>query len=226
MLDKPATTLADRVFEDLRHDIVAGVFEPRQPLRLAELKARYGMGFSPLREALNRLAAGRFVVAVPKCGFRVASLSRDEMWDATRTRILIETEALSLSIAKGDDAWETGIVGTLYALNRQAERHDEARPCNAEDLRLLEERHHAFHHALIAACGSAWLLDIFETLYMETARYRAPALAGSREVTDRDIRTEHTALADAVLARDTARAGALLKAHYERTATAIEDHLI
>ncbi len=216
------TTLADRAFEELRHDIVSGAFEPRQPLRLAELKARYGMGFSPLREALNRLTAGRFVVSVPKCGFKVASLSRDEMWDATRTRILIETEALSLSIRDGDDAWETGIVGALYALNRQADRPHDARVDRAEELRLLEARHYAFHRALIAACGSTWLLDFFQTLYMETARYRAPALSGARDETDRNIRAEHTALADAALARDASRAGGLLTAHYERTASAVE----
>lgn len=216
------STLADRAFEELRHDIVSGAFEPSQPLRLAELKSRYGMGFSPLREALNRLAAGRFVVSEPNCGFKVASLSLDEMWDATRTRILIETEALSLSIRKGDDAWETGIVGTLYALNRQAERPHDPDADGAEVLRQLEARHYAFHRALIAACGSTWLLDIFQTLYMETARYRAPALSGARDEADRDIRAEHTALADAALARDAVRAGALLEAHYARTAAAVE----
>jgi DNA-binding GntR family transcriptional regulator len=215
-------TLADRAFEELRHDIVSGVFGPRQPLRLVELKARYGMGFSPLREALNRLAAGRFVVSEPNCGFKVASLSLDEMWDATRTRILIETEALSLAIRKGDDAWETGIVGALYALNRQAERPHDPHADGAEVLRMLEARHYAFHRALVAACGSKWLLDIFQTLYLETARYRAPALASARDEADRDIRAEHGALADAALARDVNGACALLAAHYTRTAASVE----
>jgi DNA-binding GntR family transcriptional regulator len=39
-------------------------------LRLAELSERYGMGFSPLREALNRLQAERLVTAESLRGFK------------------------------------------------------------------------------------------------------------------------------------------------------------
>ena len=58
---------------------------PGSPLRLADLSARYDMGFSPLREALNRLQAERLVIAEALRGFRVAPLSLDEMRGRHRT---------------------------------------------------------------------------------------------------------------------------------------------
>lgn len=206
-------TLTEKAYASLRKDIVEGRFEPESPLRLAELSERYGMGFSPLREALSRLQAERLVTAESLRGFRVSSRSLNEFEDALQARLLVETEALRLSIAKGDDAWETTVVGALYALRRQAARAD-------GDVDELKTRHHAFHRALLAACGSDWLLDFFERLYAATERYRIPALtsAGAQK---RDIDAEHGAIADAVLARDAALAEQLLHEHYLRTAAAI-----
>ncbi|MFN4192858.1 MAG: FCD domain-containing protein [Tabrizicola sp.] len=182
-------------------------------MRLADLSERYGMGFSPLREALNRLQAERLVTAESLRGFRVSSRSLAEFEDALNARLLIETEALRLSIALGDDAWEASVVAALYALRRQAGRGD-------GDVEELNTRHHAFHRALLAACGSVWLMDFFERLYAATERYRIPALTASGPQ-KRDIDAEHGAIADAVLARDTVLAEQLLRDHYLRTAATI-----
>ena len=205
-------TLAEKAYVSLRKDIVEGCFAPESPLRLADLSERYGMGFSPLREALNRLQAERLVTAESLRGFRVSARSLAEFEDALHARLLVETEALRLSIAKGNDAWEATVVATLYALRQQTKRQG--------DLDELKTRHHAFHRALLAACGSDWLLDFFERLYAATERYRIPALlaAGPQK---RDIDAEHGAIADAVLARDTELAEQLLRDHYLRAATTI-----
>jgi DNA-binding GntR family transcriptional regulator len=115
-------TLAEKAYDSLRRDIVTGQLKPGAPLRMAKLSQRYEMGFSPLREALNRLQAERLVTSVALKGFSVAPLSMEEMWDATNTRILIEQRALRLSIEQGGDEWEAGIVGSLHALLLQAAR--------------------------------------------------------------------------------------------------------
>ena len=146
-------------------------------------------------------------------GFRVAPLSLEAFEDALANRLLIETEALRASIRLGGDGWAGGIVTALYALKVQAER------TGADaDIWELERRHHAFHRALLAACGSSWQLDFFERLYMANERYRIPILLASSRLSSRDIQAEHSALADATLARDTVAATDLLRAHYLRTA--------
>lgn len=205
-------TLAEKAYHSLRQDILRGAFASGSPLRLAEMSERYGMGFSPLREALNRLQAERLVTSESLRGFRVAPLSLAEFEDALAVRLMIEGEALRVSIKRGGDDWAAGIVSSLYALKLQADRKG--------DIWELESRHHAFHRALLAACDSPWLLEFFERLYMATERYRLPALAaGGRG--QRDIQAEHSAIAEAALARDAEAAEALLRDHYLRTAEVI-----
>ncbi|CAM5329357.1 GntR family transcriptional regulator [Mycolicibacterium aubagnense] len=209
-------TLAEKAYDALRHDIIRGELAPGRPLRLSDLSERYDMGFSPLREALNRLHAERLVTAESLRGFRVAPLSLDELHDAVNVRIKVECDALRASIEHGDDNWAAGIVSALYALNLQV-----ARTGPDADIWALEARHYAFHRALLAACNSPWTLEFFERLYAATERYRIPTLLAATHPAGRDVQAEHSALAEATLARDADKATALLEAHYRKTA----DHL-
>lgn len=211
-------TLADTVYDRMRWDIVRGVLKPGAPLRMEALKDRYAAGFSPLREALNRLQGERLVVAQSLRGFIVAPLSKGEMEDAIETRILIESDALRRSIDRGGDAWEAEILAAHHELTKQARRIPET-DADTRDTALveLERRHRRLHHALIAACGSPRLLALAETLYMETERYRVTALTQAAETGVRNVQEEHRTLVDAVLARDADAAVALLAKHFRDT---------
>lgn len=213
------TTLTEMAYEALRHDIVRGHWAPGQQLRMAELSGRYGMGFSPLREALSRLQAEGLAVLAPLRGFSVAPLSLEEMWDTINLRVLIECEALRLSIRHGGDDWEAGIVSALHALNRQNVRAGSGRE---EDLWELESRHRAFHLQLVSACRSPRLLALTQRLYVDTERYRIPILLQTGPSKGRDVQKEHTEIADAALARKRDLALRRLAEHYRMTAHAIE----
>ncbi|WP_444839154.1 GntR family transcriptional regulator [Bradyrhizobium sp.] len=219
---EPAT-LGEMAYQRLRADIVVGTFTAGEPLRLEALRQRYGLSFSPLREALMRLQSERLVLSTALRGFSVAPLSREEIEDATETRILIESEALRRSMRSGDDDWEAGIVAAFHALNLQVERQSRASgKVETADLFAMEERHHHFHRALIARCASPRLLDLADQLYVETQRYRLPnyfgGVLGKRR---RDAAAEHREIMDATLRRseDAVR---LLAEHYRKTAAIIE----
>lgn len=213
-------TLSEQAYAAMRRDIIRGTLASGSPLRMADLSARYDMGFSPLREALNRLQSERLVVAEALRGFKVASMSLAEMQDAIATRILIEGDALRAAIRNGDDSWAAGIVAALYALKLQVGRMDQD-----ANIWELETRHYAFHRALLVACESPWKLEFFDRLYAATERYRIPILLNQASPTGRDIQGEHTALAEATLERDAEKAVALLEAHYRRSAEIIADKM-
>lgn len=216
-------TLSEKAYFAIRRDIIQGVLVAGQPLRMADLSARYDMGFSPLREALSRLQVERLVLAEALRGFRVAPLSIAEMQDAINTRVLLECDALRLSILNGDDDWSAAIVAALYALKLQVDRAANG----TVDVWEIESRHYAFHRALLSACQSPWRLEFFERLYAATERYRVPILIGLKApgLKGRDIHAEHSALAEAVLARDADISTNLLAEHYNRTAMLIRDQM-
>ncbi|VTM18009.1 Carbon starvation induced regulator [Raoultella terrigena] len=48
----------------LKSDIIRGLYQPDEKLRMSLLTARYALGVGPLREALSRLVAERLVTVV------------------------------------------------------------------------------------------------------------------------------------------------------------------
>jgi GntR family transcriptional regulator, carbon starvation induced regulator len=203
-----AKTLSDQAYQQLRADIIRGDLSPNEKLRIEHLRKVYGVGASPLREALSRLTADGFVTAEGQRGFRVAAMSEEDLEDITRLRILLEKQALTQSIAHGDDAWESRIVAAFYQLEKVEESE-------ARDPTEWEKRNHDFHEALIAGCTSKWLRRFYGILYDQHKRYRNIAL--STEI-PRDLHQEHEELRNAALARDTERASKAIDHHIRRTA--------
>jgi DNA-binding GntR family transcriptional regulator len=118
-----AGTLVEQASTLIRRDIVMGNFAPNARLAIHALADRYAIGTTPLREALSRLCTAGFVVAIEQKGFRVSDLNRKDLEDLVLTRQSLETTALRLAIAKGDDKWEGQIVAALHRLEKFAALH-------------------------------------------------------------------------------------------------------
>jgi DNA-binding GntR family transcriptional regulator len=202
-----AVTMADAIEAQLRIDVIAGTLEPSSALKMGDLRQRYRVGTSPLREALTRLAGEGLVELEPNKGFRVKALSPEDLADIAYMRTALETSAIRTAIARGDDAWEAGIVSTLHRLVRATERTGTDRS-SLDDWQVA---HDAFHQALVSACGSPRLLAEQRRLADQHARYRRFLMA---ENFPRDLLiVEHRNLAEATLARDAEKAARLLSAH-------------
>lgn len=218
--DPPDRTLADKAYRRLRDDILAGKRAPDERLKLVELQKIYGIGISPLRESLMRLEGDGLVVSEGQKGFAVASVSLAELIDLTRTRQQLERLMIEAACARGDADWEAGIVAAFHRLSRTP------LPGSLEDSEAgaaWEGRHRAFHHALIAACGSPWLLRFHAQLVDHSQRYRRIRMFRAQPAEPaRNVEEEHRAIMDAVLARDAERAAKLLAAHLGRTAEIVK----
>jgi GntR family carbon starvation induced transcriptional regulator len=209
------------VFQSLRSDIVNGSLKPGARLRFIELQARYGIGTSPIREALSRLAADRLVIQEVNRGFSVPPLSLEDFADITALRLTLERGAIRASIARGDEAWEEELVLAHHRLRRlgrpESDPEDESIP------EEWERRHRAFHMALIAACGSPWTLHFCGVLYDQFDRYRRRA--GRDAATQAGLSRQHDQLADSAIARDAARADSILEDHINTTARMVARRL-
>lgn len=212
-IDLPRT-IAESIYQRLRQDILWGRFSPGSPLRSNVLRTRYGVGISPLREALTRLASERLVTSVGQRGFRVAPLTAYDVEDTLTARLVIEKEALARSIERGDIAWETAVVAAFHALSRN--------PIPKEPGPATESwavRHRQFHMALLSACGSRWLMNLAGLLFDQAERHRMLRVKyGPQQKLKRDTMREHRQIFDAALSRDTKATVKALQKHYEATA--------
>ena len=204
--------LVDQAVDRLRHDMLSGVHVPGTKLKVELLRNRYGYSSSPLREALNRLTQEGFVVADQRRGFRVAPMSTEDFADITRLRLMLDIQALTESIERGDDEWEVRSVSAFYRLQKIEERFPDG------PLALNDEwsaRHKEFHMALLSATTSPRLFDLCSNLFDQAERYRR--FSAMYRTTPRDKSGEHEAILDATVKRKTAEATTLLTNHILRT---------
>lgn len=210
--EEQETLLVDLAWRRLHEDILAGRLAPDTRLRVAKLRETYGIGASPLREALSRLAADGFVRSIERRGFVVAPVSLAEFRDLTNVRKLLEREALNLSLQHGGDEWESQIIAAFHRLGKAQDRFD---PADPETLAHWEDVNREFHETLVSACPSLWTLQLRRTVYGFAERYRR--ICQTVTTISRDVHEEHKQIKEAALARDSATLGALLDEHLERT---------
>jgi GntR family carbon starvation induced transcriptional regulator len=217
--DQPmlTTTLTRTVYEELRADVLSGKLRPGEKLAAEALRARFCTGSSPIREALNRLFSEGFVALEEQKGFRVAPISRQELNELVLARIWIDGAAIGESVKRFDPAWEEKLV---LALHRLVKTPRQPQQVNTDP--EWEQRHKAFHLALVEGCGSQWIVRISQQLFDAATRYR---LLSTNYQSDRDHLEEHRAIANACLERNAARAIDLLGAHYNETYDIVKSSL-
>lgn len=209
-----AESITQRVYLTLRRDIITGRLAPGLRLKIDQLRANYGVGTSPLREALSLLTSDYLVERIDQRGFRVSQISQHEFAELLKTRCWLEERALRESMANSTEQWEEQLVLTNYRLSRITRlAENEGSSANPG----WERAHRLFHEILISRCGSSLLIKYCSQLYDQNVRYRQ--LCAATAYPDRDVTEEHSAICDAVLARDPDLAVRLLLSHYELTSS-------
>ena len=208
-----ATTRASAVYGQLRSDITQGLLAPGSRLRVEAVCQRYGVGASPLREALSRLSAEGLVDRNDQRGFAVAALKWDELPILARNRVQLEGLALRESIAGRDPAWEDQLALLVHRLSRTP------RSLSAlayEPNLAWEALHREFHRSLLARCPSRWLRGFCDSLADEAYRFRQ--VAAGLSFSSRNEHAEHQAIFQAAIEGRADDAERLLAEHYTRTA--------
>jgi GntR family carbon starvation induced transcriptional regulator len=214
--DAASDTLSERAAARIEADILAGALAPESRLGIAETAARYGVGATPVREALSRLAARGLVNAIGQRGFRVKPISREDLADIIRVRTVIEREALRLSLRAGGGVWEGEIVATLHRLKQYVRTNPRG---FGEGEPLFDTLHKSFHTSLIAACGSPRLLAAHADLYDQTYRYRRLMMAKFAD--PEEFIDAHHSLAELAVNRVQEEAWAALESHITATLTLV-----
>ncbi|MDG3580009.1 GntR family transcriptional regulator [Rhizobium sp. YJ-22] len=213
----------DQAYEALKRDILAGVLLPGDPLTVSALEARYGFGWTPLRDSLSRLEGENLVTSARNRGYRVSGASYAELQDIQNARLVIEAQLLRESIRVGDDEWQKGVLLAHRALSR-APALEQGMPEAAYE--AFEIAHQDFHLRLVGGSHSGWLRRFLEQLHGQVRRYQR--LIVLRQGVLSDTRTDaalmailhstsaidhHTLLMDAALDRDEDHAVKLLHEH-------------
>ncbi len=216
----PRRTAASTFYDRLRDEILMGVIAPGTRLIVDQIRERYGVGISPIREALNRLSREGIVQHEERKGFHVTKLTEQELTEIIETQIWLNETALRKSIERGDAAWEERVVLSFYRMSKYGRSMSRTNyVVNPE----RESLHCAFHMALLSACGSRWMLQYCAQLEDLFGRYRRFVMRS--DFLGQSHGQAHRMLMDATLERNTESAVNLLIGHIQNMGKSAQRHL-
>lgn len=197
------------VYERLREAILLGELVPGAITTQTAIAERYGIGRTPLREALRVLQNEGLVVTAPNRRVEVTSLTASDAEELYTARILLEPAAVRQTVPTFTSRDDAEMLGYLAQMDHYG---------RGRNWVGLREPHRAFHLKLCVAGGNR-ILGLIAELSDHAERYRLRA-SPSRQFWMRR-QTEHRALAGAAADRDPERTSELLVAHYARTAAVV-----
>ncbi len=196
----------------LRDAIQSGRYAPGQQLRQTQLMADFGLGSTPVREAVLEFLARGVLVQESHHSVRVAELDLPRLRNVYRVRCLLETDAAQLGTAKLSEAGLAAMAAQVRRMEVGMRTGDTAEAARAD----LE-----FRRTLYAAADNAVLLDFIDQAWLSfpfSILYNIPGrLAQSSK--------EHQQILDAVTRRDPNEAGHCVQQHLLRALEVLEDHV-
>lgn len=205
-------TVQDGVYEQLRHALMWGMFEPAQVITIASLAAEFGTSHMPVREALRRLAAENGLEIARNGSARVPAVSRARLDDLCRIRATLEglaTELATPRMRPGDIERCVQLAEEHEALGKAGKVYDMLR------------KNHEFHFAIYDLSGSEALPPLIATLWLRFGPYmRLLSDLVARQLEEGIVHpysTYHYEMLDAFRAGDAKKAGELMVKDIEAT---------
>lgn len=197
------------VIESLRADILGLVLPPGADLEEAGLVRDYGLSRTPVREALNQLAAEGLVQLVPNRGARVAALPLDQVPELLETLELYQRATTRLAAARRQES----DLARLTGINREF-----AAAAARADLAGMAESNRRLHGMIADAAGNRVLAADTHAIERRTLRLaraafgQAQGIAAGAEDFGYSVK-QHEAIIAALRARDAESADALIRLH-------------
>ena len=163
-----APDLVGLVEAQLTRAIVEGRLAPGARVIEADIARRMGVSRAPVREAARRLERQGVLVARPRHGFAVRTISVQEIDDLFEVRISLELTAVELVCRKADAAGLARLQGLVDTMAREA-------PQLPQHGRIALDL--GFHTLICELSGNAQLHRIFSNMQTELCMIIALILA-------------------------------------------------
>lgn len=195
-------SLTDKVYQNIRSDILSGTFRDREELREAALAKTYGVSRTPVREAICQLALEGLVDTIPNRGAYVHSIHGKDVKDVYAIRSLLEGLAARWAVENITDEQIEAMEEVLYMSEyyRKKELWEQVYICDNK-----------FHDLMYAASGSHLLEHMLRTFHEYVQQVRKSALQDEKRA--KSSFEEHAAILEAIKNRKADAAADLAKQH-------------
>lgn len=186
----------------LEDDIVRGLLKPGERLDEGGLTQRFGVSRTPIREALQQLAAIGLVEMIPKRGAFVARVGLPQLVEMFEVMAELEGMCARLAARRITQPETEALRRALEACQQAAEHGD-------SDAYYYENE--SFHDCIYRASHNGFLVQQTRQLQTRLKPYRRLQLRVRNRV-NRSLE-EHRDIVDAIIAGDESRAEASIEQH-------------
>lgn len=208
-VDRPAS-LTDLAYAQLRSSLLSGAMLADERLSVVALAERLGMSRSPVRAAIERLAA-EGLVHLQAGGVSLVRPTHQELVQLLEVRAVLEGLSARLAASRLDDA-DLDRLETVHSRFEEAVAGDDVHRARALDL--------DFHRAVMGGAANPVLVE-------ELERLQSRVIVGTYTVawTPQQHRAvdEHRSILDALRARDAPLAEREAVRHMTQLIARIED---
>lgn len=210
------SSLSDQAYAKIRRMIVRLELPPGTAVREDDLQRRLGIGRTPIREALQRLARDQFVTVIPRRGMLVTSIDVAELALLHETRAVMEPYAARLACARGRPEHWASMAALLDGSPRRG-----TSPVITPSRLLDIDR--GCHEIVWAAADNRFLTATLDMLYAQSDRLWHLYLADVAGMVLTDAVDEHADILDALRIGDADRAADLVEAHVRSFEAQVSD---
>lgn len=204
--------LSQRVAAYVREGIMVGEFQPGEFVRTEHLAAQLGVSQTPVREALMILHSEGSVRWEPRRGYRVVALTGRDVRDLFQVQSYIAGE-LAARAAECLDEAEIARLSSVQDELAEAE--------GAGDTELVDRLNHEIHRTVNKASGSARMASLLNL----TVNYVPLRFFGTIEGWPSASARDHSAILEALRARDPEAARSAMTGHIEHIGELLVAHL-
>ena len=173
MVIEQPVPIRKQVYRHLRDQILTYAIMPTSRLVEAKIAKELGISRTPIREALHLLEKDGFVESIPRVGYIVKKLDRDELDEIFEIRLVIEKLVCTRAIEKADNT-------VIRQLERNIAEAEVALENNTPHLFLKYDEE--FHEMLVKSAGSKLLFNLCQQLRRLMLRYRAASIRESPSI--------------------------------------------
>ncbi|MHB9074278.1 MAG: GntR family transcriptional regulator [Desulfobaccales bacterium] len=207
--------LSEKAYKAIKEYILTSDFRNQPPGSKVDEKVlvtQLNMSRTPVREAINRLAAEGFLQVIPYKGVFIAKKTRNEILSILMVRATLEGMAARLATSNF----------TPEDFVRMRELFAPFRDCALEEKRYeFSKANIEFHEFVLERSECRILIDIAKSLFdqIRLIRFRTSAFVSRLQ----SALAQHLELVDTFEKGDSERAESLMRAHIEESAKYIDE---
>ncbi len=207
--------LSHKVYKIIKSAIIREQFKPGTHIMEESIAKELNVSRTPVREAVKRLVAEKYLTTVPNMGVFVPEMSLDDLIEVLEIRLALEGFASFLAAQRATPQDVAELENILAKMDNLKKDKNEIE---------FSEYNSGFHNFIFDIAGNKKLKELYLDLIVQPYQTRIKSIRTPNQLNT--IIQEHHTIVQAIIDKNPDKAQQASQAHIERMITNIQEYQI